>query len=90
LPGLIQAMSSPTGHLPAIEFPGGNEHCEVSFTASTWERGGNIGLLFVRALNAEDQHVFGKPSFFPCHGTRDPERETFFSKKGVTAVTRSK
>jgi len=52
-------------HLPTGK--SGNKHCQIGFSASTWESCSNIFLLAFRVGNAKNQHVFSQPFLLFCH-----------------------
>jgi hypothetical protein len=42
-----------------------------------------------RILDANDQHVFGKPAFRSSLPACDPERMAFLAEQGIAAITRA-
>ena len=72
--------------LPAFEAFGRNHHGEVGFAAGAGERGGNVSLFALRALDAENEHVLGHPAFVAGDVGGDAQREAFLAEQRVAAV----
>ena len=88
--GLIQAMSSPTVQTFQPSKPcWRNQHGEIRFAAGAGERRRDVGLLALRILDAEDQHVLGHPAFVARDVRSDAQREAFLAQQRVAAVART-
>ena len=87
MPGLIQAMSSPT----VVTFQPSkrlrrDQHREVGLAARARESGRDVGLLALGRLDAEDQHVLGEPALVARHARCDAQREALLAEQRVAAV----
>ena len=72
--------------LPALEAGGWDEHREVRLATGARERRADVGLLPLRGLDAQDQHVLCQPALVARHARRDPEREALLSQQRIAAV----
>ena len=72
--------------LPAVEAGGRNQHGEIRLAAGAGKRRGDVGLLALRILDAEDQHVLGHPAFVARDVRGDAQREAFLAQQRVAAV----
>ncbi len=65
---------------------GRDEHGEVGLAAGGGEGGGDVGLLALGVLDAEDEHVLGHPALVPGHGGGDAQGEALLAEQGIAAV----
>src|SRR5438105_1867635 len=63
---------------PAGILRGRNEHGEICFAACAREGGGDVGFFAFGRFDAEDEHVFGHPTFMAREVGADAEGEAFF------------
>ncbi len=77
-------------HFPARKTFGRDQHGEIGFAAGRRERGGNIGFLSPRRLDAEDQHVLGQPALVTRHGRGDAQGKTLLAEQRIAAIARTK
>ena len=75
--------------LPALETVGRNQHREIGLAAGAGEGRRDVGLLALRILHAEDQHVLGHPAFIARDVGGDAQREAFLAQQRVAAVARA-
>ena len=88
--GLSQAMSSPTVQTFQPSKPaGGISIAKFVLPQARGERGGDVGLLALRVLDAEDQHVLGHPALVARDVRGDPQREALLAQQRVAAVARA-
>ncbi len=88
LPGLIQAISSPTVvTFQPFHFFRRDHHRKIGFTAGTWKCGSHICLFPFWIFYTKYQHMFGKPSFFFGHNGSNAQRKTFFTQQCIATVT---
>ena len=83
-PGNVIADSP---YLPALEALRWNQHGEICFSASARESGSDIGLLALRDLDADDQHVLRHPALVARHSRRNAQSEAFLAEQRVAAVS---
>ena len=76
--------------LPApFEAGGRNQHRKIGLAAGARKRRGHVGLLALRILDAEDQHVLGHPAFVARDVRGDAQREALLAQQRVAAVARA-
>jgi hypothetical protein len=72
---------------PAGEMLWRNQHCEIRFAARAGEGSRNVMFFPFRRFDAKNQHVFGEPALFARKVRTDAQRQAFFRKEDVSAVT---
>ena len=72
--------------LPAVEALGRDQHGEVGLAAGAGEGGGDVGLLAVRDLDAEDEHVLGHPALVARDVGGDAQGEALLAEQRIAAV----
>ena len=77
-------------HLPAARTPsGGTSIARLVLPQADGKRRRDIGLLALRRLDAEDQHVLGHPALVAGDVRGDAQREALLAQQCVAAVTRA-
>ena len=69
--------------LPAFETRRRNQHREIGLAAGARKRRRHIGLLALRILHAQDQHVLGHPAFVARDVRSDAQRKTFLPSSAL-------
>src|SRR5204862_277989 len=64
-----------------------NQHREIRFAACAGEGSCDVMFLPGRRFDAENQHVLSEPALFARKVRTDAQRQTFFRKEDVPAVT---
>ena len=73
-------------HLPALHRLGRDQHRQIRLAAGARKRGGDVGLLALRILDAEDQHVLGHPALVARDVRGDAQPEALLAEQRVAAV----
>ena len=89
--GFIHAISSPTVDLPTFlaKFLWRNEHCKVGLSACGRKRSTDIILAAVGRFDADDEHMFRKPSVITPKRRGNAESEALFTEQSIAAISRT-
>src|SRR5579885_3509968 len=74
---------------PAFKSFRRHQHCKIGLSVCARKCRGDVRLFAFGTLDAENQHVLGKPSLIPRNVGSNTEGETFFSKQRIAAIART-
>src|SRR4051812_49170948 len=77
-------------YFPSFEAFRRDQHREIGFSAGAGKCRGDVSLLSLRRLHAEDQHVLGHPAFVSRNCGCDTQSEALLSQQGVSPVSGTK